>query len=382
MKRMQHSMQKTRGWSRGARAAGGIVAVLAVALALGAADAAAQSQGGSPSRVRAASPYGPPGGGWLGVGVDTRMVRTADGVQQHIVITRVEPGSPAARAGLQTGDAVVLLNGEDAAPRTFHMLPFTLAPGDTVRFVVQRQDRNREVAVVAAERPGRYMLAWAVPVDTVKRLTIELIDSARMAAVTQIRLRGELADSLRQRQRSLEVMLANANRQRAALGDSLARLNVSVAELMHGARAWWFEADTLMSASWQGNPFSVNLAEGWGGLRLGGELRAPDIHYIQVVGERGVAGAEFAELNPGLARYFEGAREGLLTLRVAPAAPAARAGLEPGDVVVSAQGRPVRSIAELRSALLRSAGTKAAEIHLEIIRNGERRMLRLRAEPL
>src|SRR5690606_13549820 len=153
------------------------------------------------SRVRAVIPYGPPGGGWLGVGVDTRMVRTADGVQQHIVITRVEPGSPAARAGLQAGDAGVLLNGEDAAPRTFHMLPFTLAPGDTVRFVVQRQDRNREVAVVAAERPGRYMLAWAVPVDTVKRLTIELIDSARMAAVTQIRLRGELADSLRQRQR-------------------------------------------------------------------------------------------------------------------------------------------------------------------------------------
>src|SRR5690606_35667876 len=123
-----------------------------------------------------------PGTGWLGVGVDTRLAYSDGAVREGIVITRVEPGSPAERAGLRTGDTVVRINGEDGVVGAFRTLPFSLAVGDTVRFVVQRQGRDRTVTVVAGERPGRYRVRWVVPEDAFRRLTIELMDSARAAA--------------------------------------------------------------------------------------------------------------------------------------------------------------------------------------------------------
>jgi S1-C subfamily serine protease len=104
------------------------------------------------------------------------------------------------------------------------------------------------------------------------------------------------------------------------------------------------------------------------------------VQFIHVLGERGVAGAEFVELNPGLAQYFAGVTDGLLTVRVAPATPAARARLEPGDVVVSVGGRPVQSVGELRVALLNAATSKPQEVRLEVVRKGERRELRLLAD--
>src|SRR5690606_25497537 len=111
--------------------------------------------------------------------------------------------------------------------------------------------------------------------------------------------------------------------------------------------------------------------------RLGGRLivRAPDVQFIHVLGERGVAGAEFAELNPALAEYFAGVTEGVLTLRVAPATPAARAQLEPGDVVGPLAGRPVHSARELRAALLTAAGPQPPQAPLDAVRRCERRAL-------
>src|SRR5690606_39807335 len=118
------------------------------------------------------------------VGVQTHFIGAPGTPVEQVVITRVEPGSPAARAGLRRGDTVLQVNGEPTVAAAFRSLPFTLAAGDTVTLLVRREDRNQEVVVVAGQRPGRYTLSWVVPADTLKRLTIELMDSARAAALS------------------------------------------------------------------------------------------------------------------------------------------------------------------------------------------------------
>lgn len=92
------------------------------------------------------------------------------------------------------------------------------------------------------------------------------------------------------------------------------------------------------------------------------------------IGLRAIAGAEFSELDPLLAQYFEGVAEGLLTLRVAPRTPADRAGLLPGDVVVRAGDEPIREIARFRALVARSGDEP---FPIEIVRKGETLELRL-----
>lgn len=66
-----------------------------------------------------------------------------------------------------------------------------------------------------------------------------------------------------------------------------------------------------------------------------------------LLGQRVVAGAEMASLNPSLARYF-GVDSGVLVMDVAERSPAADAGLQPGDVVLEVNGERVETIQDLR----------------------------------
>src|SRR5262249_14494739 len=52
-----------------------------------------------------------------------------------------------------------------------------------------------------------------------------------------------------------------------------------------------------------------------------------------------------------------GTRSALKVLRVDPAGPAAKAGLEPGDIVVAANGAPTTGVEQLLSALRKSGPT-------------------------
>ena len=92
---------------------------------------------------------------------------------------------------------------------------------------------------------------------------------------------------------------------------------------------------------------------------------------------RGVAGAEFTELTPELAGYFQGAREGVLVLRVAPETPAARAGLVAGDVVVRAGDTATPDLRTLSRAV---SAARRAELPLEVVRKGKVQQLTLRWE--
>ena len=68
----------------------------------------------------------------------------------------------------------------------------------------------------------------------------------------------------------------------------------------------------------------------------------------------------------------------VLVLRVPSNTPAARAGLEPGDVIVRAGGRNVESIADVRRAFAETR--RDGDLTIEVVRKRERRTIELRRE--
>jgi serine protease DegQ len=87
-------------------------------------------------------------------------------------------------------------------------------------------------------------------------------------------------------------------------------------------------------------------------------------------------GIQPTSLTPELARRFSlGVDEGVLVVAVVPDAPAADAGVAPGDVVVSLGGEPVRSLGEFLTRLrdLDPGDT----VTIGVVRNGKRQDIRV-----
>ena len=112
--------------------------------------------------------------------------------------------------------------------------------------------------------------------------------------------------------------------------------------------------------------------------RLAGMLRefrreGPGENSVELftLGARSVAGAEFERMTEGLSSYF-GTSRGLLVLRVSSGTPAARAGLQPGDVVLEAGGKRMDTVDSLREEIARTGGPRPRTIELEVLRRGQR----------
>jgi serine protease DegQ len=76
-------------------------------------------------------------------------------VDASVVVTEVVPGSPAAESGLQPGDLVTELDGQEV-PTVERLLAIlrSLEPGDRLEVTVQRRDEQRTVQVTLDEREG------------------------------------------------------------------------------------------------------------------------------------------------------------------------------------------------------------------------------------
>ncbi|HEU4565854.1 MAG TPA: trypsin-like peptidase domain-containing protein [Gemmatimonadaceae bacterium] len=108
------------------------------------------------------------------LGISVSNVAAVDAEAYHLdrvagaQIRTVEPGSPAARAGLQVGDVVVALDGrpvENATTLTTQLAQHK--PGDRVRLTIIRGGQRRDVTVELAEFPHpRDMRARAPSPDT------------------------------------------------------------------------------------------------------------------------------------------------------------------------------------------------------------------------
>jgi predicted metalloprotease with PDZ domain len=75
--------------------------------------------------------------------------------EHSVVITRIEPDSPASRAGLSKDDEILALDGARANGQKMLDLLKASKPGETVRILLARRGRTREVDVVLGARTER-----------------------------------------------------------------------------------------------------------------------------------------------------------------------------------------------------------------------------------
>jgi hypothetical protein len=272
--------------------------------------------------------------GWLGI-----MFEPAEN-DGALVVDEVFRGSPAQRVGVQPGDTVVLWNGRrDVAGA---MQARTLQPGDTVRVRIRRgSQRDQDLAIVAGQRPV------AVSGATMRRGgdgTVVVIRPGEIERQMRI-LTDSIAlhvDSLHQR---IQILMRDSIAPRMSLWarTQLPELQRSLRDMVDAMPT--FDGDT----------------------------------FVLDLGRRSVAGAEFTELNEGLAGYF-GTAQGLLVIKVASETPAARSGLLAGDVVLRVDGQAVATVGDLRRAVSQAERTDSRRVRVDVLRKGQRSDLEMRWE--
>jgi hypothetical protein len=298
---------------------------------------------------------------------------------------------------VQVGDTILSINDLRISDTFMQSLSYSVVPGDNVRLRVRRNGRERQLAVTASERPAAYaeprdnVYLYEISPDSIRRRMNLYMDSARIAIDTLHfpRMRVEripgggmfmYSDSVRVRMlprdsafgrvgpgefgvltfsdtsffRGATPFPAPPRGGRLMRVDSMNRMFLDSATLQlrsqPGGRIFGWTGDSLVTYSSRGGATA------------------------SFFGIRAVGGAELTELNPGLGEYF-GTDAGVLVVRVPDETPAARAGLQPGDVVVRANGTDVADVNELRRVIT-NAGREP--IRLEIIRKKARRTIELR----
>jgi hypothetical protein len=294
----------------------------------------------------------------------TRSDREPEPVRE-VRIGHVRRGSPAEAAGVDEGDVVIQINGRPAI-EAFDDLE--LQEGETVQLHIRRGNDERTIAIVAAPRPARVATQFGImtPGRGEGRMFFVGPDSIPLNALTmridslQTRLLELDGGAIRVQMDSLITLFSDSanvfihrlpNMEFRLEGPDMEALEGQLAELDDVT----FEIDTQVEG-------------------LEDALESMERPFFMELGRRAAAGAELAEMNEGLRRYFDNVQGGALVIEVSPNTPAARAGLEAGDVIVRAGGREVNDPEDVRHALM---GEEDGSVALEVVRQGRRRELTL-----
>jgi serine protease Do len=102
--------------------------------------------------------------GYLGVGIQpmTDDIASALSLPKNLgeIVGRVEPGYPAAKAGIQQGDVIVKVNGQDVTPdNSLSYIVSNLPIGSKVPIDLYRRGQKVSVVAIVGERPPEEQLA-------------------------------------------------------------------------------------------------------------------------------------------------------------------------------------------------------------------------------
>jgi len=309
-----------------------VLRLLPLALLLGATSIAAQVPVRAPTR--AATAPADTSVGWFGF----RQLLVGD----TLTVLEVAPGSPAQRAGLRSGDWIMAIDGRAVNERYLNAWP--AAVGDVRKVTVRRGNETLTLSMVAGAPPSGVLMPTRAAVanaDTIASEARQL--RGRMALqATRAATRSTTGDT------AGGAIIAFTVPERRAFRDTMVTLDLQNREF----RVAWDSA-RRQALQRRADQAGRDTAVGATVARL---TRAPNA----------ISGAEFEELNPGLAEYFYGVSEGVFVLRVADNAPASSGGLRPGDIIQSVNGQEIRTIAELRAAVAASGRTMT----LRILRKG------------
>ncbi|HSM36847.1 MAG TPA: PDZ domain-containing protein, partial [Longimicrobiales bacterium] len=374
------------------------IAALAASFCALAAPASGQARGRDEARGRATDQRAitsrDDGRGWFGFSLGLERSSLAGlRTSETLRVSSVVPGSPAFRGGLRQGDVILQLGGRSATGRWLERAVSGIAPGDTLRVRVRRSGRERDLTLIAAQRPaairvvqgagdGRLFLA-----DSLQLRAQVILDSIR-ANVREVHLAvvyGEanapativIRDGAGEERRlrvageGAEVVLrdlrAAIERQRST---TPARVHIEVEADADEVRRALVERERIRRSSVRSEP-RVFLSED--SVHVWVPRPARGYGVSMAAWSIGAAGAEFTPLVEGMRKYF-GLDAGLLVIRVGPGTPAARAGLVAGDIVTGVDGRRTRDVRELAEAL-----TRAGEdgLSLRIVRRGASTVVRI-----
>ena len=126
--------------------------------------------------------------GFLGIGLqpvtDELAERFKTGTTTGALVNEVQPNSPAEKAGIETGDVVVAVNGKKIEdPRELQMLVAGLSPGTKVDVKVVREGKEKQLHVELAERPSQRVAGSPAPTtsddpDVLDGVTVGDLDQA------------------------------------------------------------------------------------------------------------------------------------------------------------------------------------------------------------
>lgn len=306
--------------------------------------------------------------GWLGVTLAQQFEcvweTTEDWKDCSLVmdVSGLQAGGPAARGGVELGDRLVAINGENVTYRSWPRLASTVRPGTPVSIDVMRDGQRHFVHVVPTPRPPDIAeIAWVRGEADVGRP-----GERRAFVFTLTELTGEegVAFALTVRDTDADDVAVVPSAVRVVDGQlSVTPLDDRVfvelpqlrTELLRDLRQ--VSESTYRSASSALEVFD----------RIGDRLPSPE--FRRRLARLAQVGLEQAELATSLRRSFAGARlepvrrysgrerlSGLLVLKVERGTLAERLGLRSGDVVIRAGRTRTLQIEQLLEAVEAAEG--------------------------
>lgn len=298
--------------------------------------------------------------GWIGIWLacDACEIRRGEGVSAWIfhdppVVVDVADDSPALAAGFQAGDTILRINGLGLTSREGGRAFGSLVAGRAVALVVRRNGAERTIRIVPGRRPEK-----VEEKRTPKAKAYQRVEELRPLVQAHL---DSLLPLMRARLDSLHVRW-----QVEVHPDSLGRLAERERWMQIYRDSIRIQLDSLAVHVW---PMPAPMPEAAPRARraYGFGYEIADSAAV-AVGHNAVAGAKMTSLGEELGAYFPGTDGGVLVLEVAEGTPAARAGLKPGDVILSVRGERVRSVQEVRRALR----PYPQPVQCEVVRKGEK----------